>query len=100
MVYLYYDPNGEKVFSNSIQKMSKSKEYNSQIQNSKADHGVNQTPCNIEDLKARIKELEAQLGHKNSLVNFDNILFSNFSPVSVYIIIVNEALFDKFYVDI
>ena len=81
MVYLYYDPNGEKIFSNSVQRMSKSKEYNSQILNSKADHGVNQIPCNIEELKAKIKELEARVGHKHSLVNFDNIFQQFFSSL-------------------
>ena len=66
MVSLYYDPNGEKVFSNT---MSNKKEVNSQTQ-IKADLAANQTPYNIEDLKARIKELEAQLREKQSTVKF------------------------------
>ena len=65
MVSLYYDPNGEKVFSSS---MSNSKEVNSQTQ-IKADLAANKTPYNIEDLKTRIKELESELRKKQSMVN-------------------------------
>ena len=73
MVSLYYDPNGEKVFT-----MSNKKEVNSQTQ-IKADLAANQTPYNIEDLKARIKELESQLREKQSTVKFLKIFF--FPPV-------------------
>ena len=92
MVSLYYDPNGEKLFSHSTPGVSKSKESNSQIL-SKADLVANQTPYNVEELKAMIKELEAQLGEKNSAVS--NIFFS--SSLCGVCVVVNKGSFEKLY---
>ena len=93
MVSLYYDPNGEKLFNHSTPRVSKSKESNSQIL-SKADLIANQTPYNVEDLKAMIKELEAQLEEKNSAVSNVNFFSSSLCGVCV---VVNKGSLEKLY---